>query len=154
MIPVSEVSVEVQENAKSRNGVELPLFAMNEAFRGLARQATNNAKENCERLKEATGEIAGIVRDACVTNAKGSADYASRLIEISGQNVNAAFDFVTRLLDSTSLAETVRVSTEHGCRNFAAAVAQNKELFELGRKLATEAAEPARRSHAKALESA
>ena len=149
-----EASVEIQENATSRNGVELPLFAMNGILRGLALQATNNVKESCERLNAATGEITGLVRDACATNAKGSADYATRLIEISGQNVNAAFDFVTHLLDSKSLAETIGISAEHGCKNFAAAVAQNKELFELARKLATEAAELAKRNSAGALQSA
>ena len=148
-MPVSDASVEINGNATSsnvngssnvhgKNGFDLPQLPGSELFRGLAEQGAERVREGCERMKAASGELSGIARDAYASNARSAADYGAKVIEISGQNADAAFDFLVHLVGSKSLAEAVSVSAEHGRKNFAAVSAQNKELLELARKLATE----------------
>jgi phasin len=164
-MPVSDASVEINGNATSsnvngssnvhgKNGFDLPLLPGSELFRELAEQGAVRVREGCERMKAASGELSGIARDAYASNARGAADYGAKVIEISGQNADAAFDFLVHLLGSKSLAEAISVSAEHGRKNFAAVSAQNKELLELARKLATESAEPMKQGFAKVLQKA
>ena len=88
------------------------------------------------------------------TNAKGVADYAAKVIEFSGANTTSAFDFLTHLLGTKSPSEILQLSATHGRKNFEATAAQSRELWELARKVATETAEPIKKSFASALQKA
>src|ERR1700731_2461241 len=80
--------------ANEKRGFDMPLFAMPGIFRGIAEQGVVRARDNCEKVKAASGEIADILREAYSTNAKGAADYGVKVIEISGVNTNSLSIFL------------------------------------------------------------
>ena len=148
-------NVEVNANAsKPKPGFDLPLFPMPGIFGGFAEQSVERAKENCEKMKAASSEIADLLREAYSTNAKGAADYGAKLIEISSVNANSAFDFLTHLIGTKSLSEIIQLSATQSRRTYEASSAQNKELWELARKVATETTEPIKKSFAKVVQKA
>lgn len=135
-------------------GFDIPLFALPGIFGGIAEQSAGRAKETCEKMKAASGEIADILREAYSTNAKGAADYGAKVIEISGFNANAAFDFFTHLMGTKSLSEVMQLSAAQSRKNFEVTSAQNKELWDLVQKVATETAEPIKKSFTRVLQKA
>ena len=112
------------------------------------------AREHYEKMKAASGEIADILREAYSTNAKGAADYGAKVIEISSANATSAFDFLTLLMGTKSLSEIVQLSATHSRKNYETTTAQSKELWELARKVATETAEPIKKSLTRVLQKA
>jgi phasin len=140
---------EVNDNPKA--GFGLPLFALPKAFQGIAEQSAARAKEQLEKVKEASTEISLLLREAYSINAKGTADYAAKLAEISNTNVGSALAFMTDLVGTRSLSEAIQLSADHGRRNFEANTAQNKELWDLVRRVATETSEPLKKSLATVL---
>lgn len=148
----SPSNAKVQTNGKQ--GFDMPLFAMPGIFRGIAEQSAVRARENCDKIKTASGQIADILRETYSTNAKSAADYGVKVIEISSVNTNSAFDFLTNLMDTKSLSEIIELSAKESRKNFEAVSAQNKELWELAQKVATETAEPIKKSFTKLLQKA
>ena len=140
--------------ANGKQGFDMPLFAMPGIFREIAEQSVVRARDNCEKIKAASGEIADILRETYSTNAKGAADYGVKVIEISGVNTNSAFDFLTNLMDTKSLSEVIQLSATQNRKNFEVTSAQNKELWELAQKVATETAEPIKKSFTRVLQKA
>ena len=140
--------------ASEKRGFEVPIFAMPGIFGGIAEQGVARARENFEKMKAASGEIADILREAYSTNAKGAADYGAKVIEISNANASSAFDFLTHLTGTKSLSEVVQLSAAHSRRNFEATTAHNRQLWELAQKVATESAEPIKKSFARVLQKA
>jgi phasin len=120
----------------------------------MTEQSLARAKENCEKLNAASGAITGVLSEAYSTNARGIADYTAKVIEFSGANTNSAFDFLKHLLSTKSPSEILQLSATHGRKNFEATTAQSRELWELARKVATETAEPNKKSFAGALQKA
>ena len=146
--PLPNTMVQTDEN----QSFEMPLFAMSGMFRGITEQSVVRVKENCEKMKGASGEIADILRETCSTNAKGAADYGTKLIEISSVNTNSAFDFFTDLVEAKSLSEIMNLSAKQGRKNVEAASAQNRELWQLAQKVTAETAEPFKRSFIRPLQ--
>src|SRR5712691_4321726 len=151
-VEVNTNSPNAKIEANERRGFDVPLFAMPGIFRGIAEQGVVRARDNYEKIKAASGEIADILRETYSTNAKGAADYGVKVIEISGVNTNSAFDFLTHLMDTKSLSEIMQLSAEQNRKNFEVVSAQNKELWELAQKVATETAEPIKKSFTKVLQ--
>lgn len=140
-----------------KRGVEMPLFellkmAMPGIFRGIAEQGAVRVKVNCEKMKVATEEMADSLRETYSANAKGAADYGVRVIEISGANTASAFDFLTHLMGTKSLAEIMQLSLAQARKNFDVTSAQNKELWDLAQKVAVETAEPIKKIVARVLQ--
>ena len=84
--------------ASEKRGFDMPLFelpkmAMPGVFRGIAEHSVVRVKENCEKMKAASGEMADVLRETYSTNAKGAADYGIKVIQISSVNTTTAFDF-------------------------------------------------------------
>ena len=151
----SNLNVEVNANRSNpKLGFEMPLFAMPGFFSGIAEQGVVRARDNHEKIRAASGEIADILRETYSTNAKGVADYGVKVIEISGVNTNSAFDFLTHLMGTKSLSEIIQLSAAQSRKSFEVTSAQNKELWELAQKVATETAEPIRKSFTKVLQKA
>ncbi|MGY4406501.1 phasin [Bradyrhizobium sp. USDA 3315] len=149
--PVSDVQTnEVSDNPKA-GGFSLPLFALPQAFQGIAEQNATRAREQFEKVKEASEEISVLLKEAYAVNAKGAADYAAKVIEISHSNASSALAFISELAGTRSLSEAIQLSADHGRKNFEATTAQNKELWEIAKKVATETSEPIKKSFAKAL---
>ena len=144
-------------HANEKRGFDLPLFdlpkmAMPEILRGIAEQNAVRARENCEKMRAASGEMAEALRETYSTNAKGAADYGVKVIEISGVNTNSALDFLTDLAGTKSLSEVIQLSAAQSRKNFEVASAQNKELWDLVQKVATETAEPIKKSVTRVLQ--
>ena len=53
-----------------------------------------------------------------------------------------------------SPSEILQLSAAQGCKNFEATTAQSRELWQLTRKIATETADPLKKSFASALQKA
>ena len=154
---MNEPNVKVEVNDPPSNTkvqASVPLFAMPGLFGGMSEQSVVRAKENYEKMKAASGEMVDIVRETYSTNAKGVAEYGSKIIEISGANTTAAFDFFTSLMGTKSLSEVINLSTTQSRKNVEAVSAQNRELWELARKVATETAEPIKKSFTRVLQKA
>jgi phasin len=160
---VNDANMKVEANANTPNakveanekrGFDMPLFAMPGIFHGIAEQSVVRARDNCEKIKAASGEIAEVLRETYTTNAKGAADYGVKVIKISGVNTNSAFDFLTNLMDTKSLSEIIKLSATQSRKNFEVVSAQNRELWELAQKVATETAEPIKKSFTRVLQKA
>ena len=141
---------EVSDNPKV-GGFNLPLFALPKAFQGFAEQNAARAREQFEKVQEASEEISVLLKEAYSINARGSADYAAKVLDISQTNTRSALAFMTELVATRSLSEAIRLSADHGRRSFEVTTVQNKELWEIAKKVATETAQPIRKSLAKVL---
>jgi len=151
---VSDANTNVERNeqldASAKQGFGVPLFGIPGIFGGFAEQGAVRARERLDNMKLASGEIAQALREVYSTNAKGAADYGIKVIEFSNANANAALDFLSHLAGTKSLSDLINLSATHGRQNIEVASAQNRELWELARKVATETAEPIKKSFAKA----
>src|SRR6516162_10915493 len=106
-------------------------FAFPSEFRDLAEKSTLQAKENYDRLKNATEELSGGFKDAYETATKGTRDYGVRLIEAGRTNLNAAFDYATELLSAKSPSEAIELSTAQLRKQFETMAEQSKELVSM-----------------------
>jgi phasin len=157
----ADMNVEVNTNTPNakvetneKRSFDVSLFAMPGIFRGIAEQGVVRAKDNYEKIKAASGELTDILRETYSTNAKGAAEYGVKLIEISSANTSSAYDFLTRLMDTKSLSEIVQLSATQSRKNFEATSAQNKELWQLAQKVATETSEPIKKGLTRVLQKA
>jgi phasin len=132
----------------------LPFPALPGVFDGLTEQNMTRAKENIEKMKLASGAINDALLQAYTANAKGAADYATKVIEFSNANTTSAFDFFTHLLGTKSPSEILQLSTEQGRKSLETSTAQSRELWELTRKVASETADPIKKSFASVLQKA
>ena len=144
-------------HASEKRGFDMPLFelpkmAMPGVFRGIADHSVVRVKENCAKMKAASGELADVLRETYSTNAKGAAGFGIKVLEISSINTTSAFDFFTSLMGTKSLSEIMTLSAVHARKNFNVASAQNKELWDLAQKAAIETAEPIKKSVARVLQ--
>jgi phasin len=150
---------EVKAGPNGANGFGIPLFgfpriALPGVFGELAEQGVARAQEGCEKIKAASGEMTEALRETYSSNAKSATGYGLRVIEISNANTASAIDFFTHLLSSKSVTDAFTLSAAQARKAFDTASAQNKELWELAQKLATETGEPIRKSVAKVLHQA
>lgn len=109
------------------------------------------AREGIEQVKSAASAINDALRDAYSNNARCAAEYAAKAIEFSGANTEATLDFLAQLVSVKSPSEAVQLSISHGRKSFEATTSQNRELWELARKVATETAEPLKKGFASTL---
>jgi phasin len=149
-----EANANPKAGADVNRGLDLPFFATPGILNGMTEQSLARAKENCEKMNAASGAITGVLSEAYSTNARGIADYTAKVIEFSGANTTSAFDFLSHLLGTKSPSEILQLSATHGRKSFEATTAQSRELWELARKVATETAEPIKKSFGSALQKA
>jgi hypothetical protein len=137
---------EVKAGLNGTNGFGMPLFGFPRielpgVFGKLTEQGVARAQEGCEKIKATSGEMAEALHETYSTNGRSATDYGLKVIEISNANTASAIDFFAHLLGSKSQAH----------KAFETASAQNKELWELAQKVATETGEPIRKHVAKVL---
>jgi phasin len=144
---VGAVSDEVKAEVNGTNAFAIPLFGFPKIalFAELAEQGVARAQEGCEKIKAASEEMVEALRETCSSNGRSATDYGLKFIEISNANTASAIDFFTQLLGSKSVTDVVTLSTTQARKAFDTASIQNKELWELARKLATETSEPFRK---------
>ena len=149
-----KVNVDPKADAEENRRAALPFFTVPGIFDGIAEQNRVRAKENYEKMKVASGEMTDVLREAYSTNAKGAAEYTAKVIEFSGANASSAFDFLSHLMSTKSPSEALQLSITQSRKNFEATTAQNRELWELAKKVATETAEPIKKKFAGVLQKA
>ncbi|MGQ0681714.1 phasin family protein [Bradyrhizobium sp.] len=120
-------------------------FALPGVLGALAEQGVARAQANCEKIKAASEQVSQSLRESYSANAESATSYGLKVIEISNANTAAAMDFFFHLLGSKSVTDVVTLSAEQARKTFDATSAQNRELWELAQKLATEAGEPVRK---------
>jgi phasin len=146
----NEANANPKATTSEQRSSNLPFLTVPGLFDGIAEQ---NLK-NIEKMKTASGTISNVLREAYSTNAKGSANYAAKIVEFSVANTSSAFDFLSHLMSAKSPSEILQLSAAQGCKNFEATTAQSRELWQLARKVATETAEPIKKGFAGALQKA
>jgi phasin len=130
-------------------GVEAPA-----AFRDMAEKSLSQAKDSYEKMKSAAEEATGVLEDTYATASKGAADYTLKMLEMTRENTNAAFDFAVELLGAKTLSEVIELSSAHARKQFETMSEQTKELASLAQRVATEAAEPFKEGMTKATNAA
>jgi phasin len=151
----SQVKAEVKENLQGTTGSNgANGFALPSMFGALAEQGAARAQEGCEKIKVASEQMAEALRETYSSNAESATSYGLKVIEISNANTAAAMDFFVNLLGSKSMTDAVALSAAQARKTFDATSAQNRELWDLAQKLATEAGEPVRKRVAKVFQKA
>ena len=147
------MSDEVKAEVDGTSAFGMPLFGFPKIalFGKLAEEGAARAQEGCEKIKAASGEMAEALRETCSGSARSANDYGLKFIEISNANTTSAIDFFAHLLGSKSVTDVLSLSAAQARKTFEAASAQNKELWELGQKLAAQTSEPIKTHVAKAL---
>jgi phasin len=155
--PMSEG--EVKAGLNGTNGFAMPLFgfpstALSGVFGELSGQGVARAQQGCEKIKAASEQMAVTLRETYSSNAGSATDYGLKIIEISNANTASAIDFFAHLLGSKSVTDVITLSAAQARKAFDTTSAQNKDLWELAQKLATETGEPIRKHVAKFLHQA
>ena len=140
---MSESQMNVSESQVKVNGTNG--FALPGVFGALREQGVARAQEGLEKIKAASEQMTEALRETYSANAESATSYGLKVIEISNANTAAAMDFFVHLLDSKSVTDVINLSAEQARKTFVATSAQNRELWELAQKLATEASEPVRK---------
>ncbi len=121
---------------------EMPKLEMPAALREFAEKGVAQAKDNYEKMKAVAEETTDLLEDTYSTATKGCSEYGLKLIEVSRENSNAAFDFFSELLGTKSALEIVELSTKFAREQFEKSMAQSKDLAALAQKVCTDTAEP------------
>jgi len=120
----------------------------------LAEQNLARAREGCETIKAASEKMTETLRETLSSNARSATDYGLKVFEISNANAASALDFFVHLIGSRSATDVFALSAVQTRKTFDTASDQNKELWALAQKLATETGEPIRKHFTKVLHQA
>jgi phasin len=131
-----------------------PKIALPGVIGELAEQGFTRAREGCEKMKVASEDMTEALRETYSSNARGATDYGLKVFEISNANAASAIDFFLHLLGSKSVTDVFTLSAAEARKAFDTASDQNKELWALAQKLATESGEPIKKHFAKVLHQA
>lgn len=131
--------------------LDFPKVALPGVGRELAEQGLARAREGCERIKAASEEMTEALRETYSSNARCTTDYGLKVFEISSANAASALDFFVHLFGSKSATDVYTLSAAQARKAFDTGSDQNKELWVLAQKLATEAGEPIRKHFTRVL---
>jgi phasin len=121
---------------------EMPKAEVPEAFRQIAENGVQQAKEAYSRMKTAAEEATDLLEDTYATATKGATEFQLKALEALRANVNASFDYVSDMAGAKSLSEAVELAGSHVRKQYDALAAQTKELSLLAQKIASESAGP------------
>jgi phasin len=141
---------EMKVGLTAANGFGMPLFGFSKisvphVFSDLARQGVTRAQEGCEKIKAASEGMVAVLHETYSSGARNATDYGLKVIEISNANTVSAIDFFSHLLGSKSVTDVLTLSAAQTRQAFDTTSAQNKELWGLAQKFATETGEPIRK---------
>jgi phasin len=120
----------------------------------LAEHGFARAREGYQKIKAASEEMTEALRETYSSNARSATDYGLKVFEISNANATSALDFFVHLVGSKSATDVFALSAAQARKTFDTASDQNKELWVLAQKLATETGEPIRKHFTKVLHQA
>ena len=133
-------------NGNNLFGMPLPDFSKM-ALPGIAgsEQVLARTREGFEKIKAASEEMTETLCQTYSSNARSATDYGLKMFELSNANAASTLDFMIHLCGSKSATDVVTLSAEQTRKAFVAASDQNRELWALAQKLATETGEPIRK---------
>jgi phasin len=124
-------------------------FEVPEQMRAFAEKGVSQARDNYAKFKDAAETHNGTIEAVFTTASKGASEYSAKLLEFFKANTTASLDFAQSLFGVKSPTEAMELWTAHTKTQFETLTAQAKELAELSKKVATEAAEPIKASASK-----
>jgi phasin len=147
--------MKVTANGTNIFGMPLPDFSKF-ALPGIGgnEQALARTREGFEKIRAASEEMTETLREAYSGNARSATDYGMKVLEISNVNAASALDFLIHLCGSKSATDVFTLSAAQTRKAFDTASDQNRELWALAQKLATESGEPIRKHFTKVLHQA
>jgi phasin len=136
----------VQSNPNRQPGYssDAPKSDAVHAIRESVEQGAARTKETYDKMTANTKEITGVMHDACSRAVSAANDYNSKILQMARTNSNAAFDYVSEVIHSSSLSEVMELSTAHSRKHFETVSEQTKELTALAQHVMTQIAEPIR----------
>ena len=149
---MSESELKVTPNGTNIFGMPLLDFSKI-ALPGISgdEQVLSRAREGFEKIKAASEEMTEALRETYSSNARCTTDYGLKVFEISNANAASALDFFVHLFGSKSATDVYTLSAAQARQAFDTASDQNKELWALAQKLATETGEPIRKHFTRVL---
>ncbi|WP_275184860.1 phasin family protein [Bradyrhizobium sp. CSA112] len=117
-------------------------------------QALARAREGFEKIRAASEGMTEALRETYSGNARSATDYGLKVFEISNANTASALDFLIHLCGSKSATDVFTLSAAQTRKAFDTASDQNRELWALAQKVATETGEPIRKHFTKVLHQA
>ncbi|WP_063799750.1 phasin family protein [Bradyrhizobium jicamae] len=149
---MSESEVKVTANGTKVFGMPLLDFSKI-ALPGMGgnEQVVARARESFEKIKAASEEMTEALRETCSSSSRNTTDYGLKVFEISNANAASALDFWIDLCGSKSATDALALSAAQTRKAFDAASNQNRELWVLAQKCATETGEPIRKHFSKVL---
>jgi phasin len=154
---VSESELKGTLNGTNVFGIPLldfPKIALPSVTGELAEQGYARAREGYEKIKAASEEMTEALRETYSSSARSATDYGLKVFEISNANAASALDYFVHLFGSKSATDVYTLSAAQARKAFDTASDQNKELWALAQKLATETGEPIRKRFTKVLHQA
>jgi phasin len=153
-VAVSESEMKVTLNGTNAFGMPMLDFskiALPGVSAELAEHGFARAREGYETIKAASEKMTEALRETFSSNARGATDYGLKMFEISNANTASALDFFVHLFGSKSPSDVFTLSAAQARKTFDTASGQNKELWALAQKLATETGEPIRKHFTRVL---
>jgi hypothetical protein len=105
----------------------------------------SRAREGFEKIKAASAEMTEVLGEAYSGNVRCTTDYGLKVFEISNANAASALEFLIHFCGSKSATDVFTLSAAQTRKAFNTASHQNRELWALAQKLATESGEPIRK---------
>ena len=124
-------------------------FELSGSIREIAEKGVAQAREGYEKLKDAAQTGNATVEAFCESAAKGTNEFAHKLIDVARINANAAFDLSTKLVGVKTPSDILAIVSSHAREQYDAFTGHAKELADLGQKVTTEAIEPIKTGAAK-----
>lgn len=107
-----------------------------------------HAKSTTARSAAAFEQMAAtgteVAKNALATAAEGTKAYNAKVLSLARANANAAFDYLDAVLEVTSPAQLLEVSTEHARRQVETLKGQAQELAGVAEKTTAQVVEPLR----------
>ena len=152
---MSESEMKVTTNGTNVFGMPLLDFSKI-ALPGIGgnEQVLARAREGFEKVKAASEGMTEALRETYSNNARSATDYGLKVFEISKANGASALDFLIHLCGSKSASDVFTLSATQTRKAFDTASDQNRELWALTQKLASETGEPIRKHFSKVLHQA
>jgi phasin len=124
-------------------------FEVPGSIREFAEKGVSQARETYEKFKDVAQSSNETIEAVYAASAKGSSEYAGKLLDIARANANSAFDVAEKLVGVKSPTEVFSIWTAYARGQYEAMQTQTKELAELGQRVATETVEPIKTASSK-----
>jgi phasin len=112
-------------------------------------QVLARTREGFEKIKAASEGITEALRETYSSNTRSATDYGLKVLELSNANTASTLDFMIDLCGSKSPTDVLTLSAEQTRKALVSASEQNRQLWTLAQKLATETGEPIRKHFSK-----